>query len=276
MRPSTNLGRCCLHWVKHMEHDEGFSFGIGAFETMRVADGRCLMLMEHLERLNSALEDLTIDKRVDASYLDGITMDRHLDGRVLKIEVSEKNVVVNDRPVPYTAADYTRGFRLRTSCIRRNETSPFTFMKTLMHGENIMERRRARRDGYDETLFLNTRGEICECSSSNIFFSSEGSIVTPPVSCGMLPGIVRGFLCDRYDVTERCIMPEDLMTFDECFITNSVMGIMPVSSIDGISFESRKAYESIRNECMEAATGRQHRWMRNPINCKMYPPTQCT
>lgn len=228
-----------------MEHDDGFSFGIGAFETMLVHDGRCVLLERHLERLDSALRMLGIDRRVDERTVDSMTSDGRLDDKILKIEVSEKNTVFSQRDNRYTDADYDRGFRLRTTDVRRNETSPFTYIKSLMYGDNLMERHKAMDHGYDEALFLNTRGEVCECSSSNIFFISEGELVTPPVSCGMLPGTVRAFIIETIGAEERIIHPADIPGFDGCFLTNSIMGIMPVTSIDECMFRDTGSWKRV-------------------------------
>ena len=58
--------------------------------------------------------------------------------------------------------------------------------------------------------------------------------MTPPLSCGMLPGILRGFVCETTDVQEQILYPQDIAAFDECFVTNSLMGIMPVHDLDGM------------------------------------------
>lgn len=228
-----------------MEHDDGFSFGIGAFETMSVTDGRCVMLDRHLDRLNSALERLGIDRRIRRDDVLDRTRNGDLDGRVLKVEVSERNVIFSDRPNPYDDARRARGFRLCTSEVRRNESSPFTYMKSLQYGDSIMEKRRATSCGYDEPLFLNSRGEICEGATTNIFFVGGGGIVTPPVECGILPGTVRSYVLERFDVTEKVLRPEDIETFEGCFVTNSLMGAMAVTSIDGYVFRNRSAADAV-------------------------------
>lgn len=63
---------------------------------------------------------------------------------------------------------------------------------------------------------------------SNIFFVKEKKLYTPTLSCGLLPGILRAYILETYDVKETILYPEDLVTFDECFLTNSLMGIMPL------------------------------------------------
>ena len=229
-----------------MEHDDGFSFSIGAFETMLVHDGRCIMFVRHMDRLRRALESLGVGNRVDPRMLEDEVSDGHLDGRVLKVEVSERNVVISDRPVPYSDGDYARGFRLRIPEVRRNESSPFTYMKSLQYGDSIMEKRKAKADGFDEPLFLNCRGEICEGATTNIFFSKGGRLYTPEKRCGLLPGTVRSYVMEKFGAEEGVFFPEDLRGFDGCFVTNSVLGIMPVASIDGVGFHDRSLCDGIR------------------------------
>ncbi len=239
-----------------MEHDDGFSFGIGAFETMLVHDGRVVLADPHVGRLNRALEELGIPKRFDTDVINDHVSDGRLDGRVLKLEVSERNTIFSDRPVQYTEDDYVRGFDLTVSEVRRNETSAFTYIKSLQYGENIMEKRRAKAKGFDEPIFLNSRGEVCEGATSNIFFTRDGCIVTPDIGCGLLPGTVREYVIDSHEVEVRRILPDELDGFDGCFLTNAVMGIMPVRSFDGIVFgENGIAWEVRRRYLSDIEKG---------------------
>lgn len=229
-----------------MEHDEGYSFGMGVFETMLVREDRCILLERHLDRLRHGLDALGIDADFDPSVIDRAVSGGSLDGRVLKVEVSPRNTILTDRVNPYSPEDYDRGFSLRTSRIRRNETSPLTFIKSLGCCDSIMEKRRVKADGFDEVLFLNSRGEVCEGATTNIFFTDGGRISTPRSECGLLPGTVRGFLLDELDIDETIIMPDDIRSYTGCFITNSLMGVMPVSSLDGFPFTDRSVADSIR------------------------------
>ena len=229
-----------------MEHDDGFSFGIGAFETMSVVKGRCVMARDHISRLTSALEDLGIARRISEQDIAEVVSDGHLDGMVLKVEVSERNTIFSDRPNPYDDARHSRGFDLCVSDVRRNETSPFTFMKTLQYGDSITEKRKAMSNGFDESLFLNSRGEICEGATTNIFFTDGDRIVTPPIACGLLPGTLRAYVVRNFDVTETVLRMDDLDRFDGCFVTNSLMGAMPVNSIGSICFGSRAVAETVQ------------------------------
>ena len=80
-----------------MEHDEGVSFGMGVFETMLVRDGRCILFGKHMERLRNGMDVLGMDREFDPSSILDIIMDGHLDGRVLKVEVSQRNTIISDR-----------------------------------------------------------------------------------------------------------------------------------------------------------------------------------
>lgn len=229
-----------------MEYDSGFSFGIGVFETMSVYNGRCVMLDRHMARLFHGLEVLGIQSTIDRESVEEHVSDGNLDGRVLKVEVSEKNVIFSDRINPYDENMYSRGFAMNISTVRRNETSPLTYIKSLGYGDSILEKRRSRKDGFDEPLFLNSHGEVCEGATSNIFFSRNRKLFTPDVGCGLLPGTVRSFILDDFGAEECRISVDDLDSFDGCFVSNSVIGIMPVRSIGDITFDDRTVAESLR------------------------------
>ncbi len=234
-----------------MEFDEGYYFGLGVFETMYVHDGRCVMAERHIERMVSSLESLGIANRISAEDLDRIVSDGELDGMVLKVCVSDKNIDISSRHFAYTEEDYRDGFMLCYSSVTRNETSFFTYIKSLQYGDNITEKRKAISLGFDEPVFLNSKGEICEGATSNIFFCREEHIFTPRMSCGLLPGIMRDRIMEKHDVTISVIRPEEVSSFDSCFITNSVFGIMPVRSLGEVSFEDMQISSELQSEYIE-------------------------
>ena len=240
--------------------DEGYFFGLAVFETLAVENGRPCFLKEHLERLQASAKALGISNTVnkeqvlaqmDAWKTDGLpqeTLDQTAwrSHGALKIMVSEKNLLFLPRENHYQEADYEKGFRLEYSTVRRNETSPLTFHKTANYGDCILEKRGAGKAGVDERIFLNTRGELAEGTLSNVFFLKEGKMYTPGKECGLLPGVVRRYLLEKEGAKERVIYPEEIPDFEECFVTNSLMGIMPVNSLAGHLFAGRKQTEVLR------------------------------
>lgn len=216
--------------------DEGYQFGLGVFETVAVEQGRPLLLSWHMERLHASLRALGIEQQVTDEEVLEFLAGQEGEHQALKIMVSGENKLFTMRPNPYTPERIRKGFSLAYSSVYRNETSPLVHHKTLNYGDCILEKRRAAQMGADELIFLNSRGEISEGTTTNIFFACGGQLYTPPVSCGLLPGIMRRFIMEHFPVTERVMKKEDVMQMEECFVTNSLMGIMPVTSLEGKRF----------------------------------------
>ncbi|MCI8505219.1 MAG: branched-chain amino acid aminotransferase [Lachnospiraceae bacterium] len=233
--------------------DEGFLFGLGAFETIAL-EGRPLWLERHLKRLERTLAFLGIPRQVTRKEVYEYLESEKITEGALKIVVSEKNRLFLPRENPYMETDYEKGFSVDFAEGRRNEHSPLTYHKTLNYGDCILEKRRAAERGFDEAVFLNSRGEICEGCVSNLFFVREGKLVTPKLSCGLLPGIVREVLLERCDVTEERILAGDIVQFEECFLTNSLMGVMPVVRFGSHFFKGREMTDQIRNSLKTGLT----------------------
>ncbi|MDD5892989.1 MAG: aminotransferase class IV, partial [Coriobacteriaceae bacterium] len=153
--------------------DDGFFFGVGAFETIAVAAGQPLLLDAHLARLQRTCAYLGID--VDADMLDREVRERATapemaDGRwAMKLTVTPENRLITVRPNPYGPESYERGYSLVTSAVRCNEGSPLTAMKTLCHADCILAKRAAQAAGFDEPVLLNNRGELAEGATTNLF-----------------------------------------------------------------------------------------------------------
>jgi para-aminobenzoate synthetase / 4-amino-4-deoxychorismate lyase len=90
----------------------------------------------------------------------------------------------------------------------------------------------ARAQGFDEVIFMNERGEITEGAISNIFIRKAGRLLTPPLHCGVLPGVFRRHLLEtNSDAEEQTLKVEDLESADAVFLCNSVRGLRQVKSI---------------------------------------------
>lgn len=223
--------------------DQGYFFGIGAFETVAVEEGNPVFLKEHYERLFRTMEFLNLQLSTDeledkvGKVLEEPFM--NTGRKVLKITASEKNLLVTTRENTYDEKQYKKGFTADFSSVRRNETSPFTYYKTLNYGDCLREKHLAHERGVDEPVFLNTKGMIAEGATTNVFFVKNGDIFTPSVECGLLPGIMRDYICRENQVWEKDIYPEEIKEFEEMFLTNSLLGVMPVVTLGKYRFPSR-------------------------------------
>ena len=235
--------------------DYGFLYGYGLFETMRAYEGNVFRLEGHLERLARSAEKLGI--AVDAATLRDAVMDTisasGLSDARVRLTVSageggavpdpstcrEPTVLVVAVPYrPFPDEVYRRGFSAVVSPIRRNSMSPVSGMKTLNFLESMLARQEARTAGADEALLLNERGLLTEASTSNVFLVSGGSLRTPGLQCGVLPGITREAVMELAAeagvvVLECDITLDELLAAEEAFLTNSVMEVMPLVAVDG-------------------------------------------
>jgi len=138
--------------------------------------------------------------------------------------------------VPYKNKPF---FRSIISSFRRNPLSPLASHKTLSYYENLLARREAAGQGYDEAILFNIREEISEGAYSNFFIIKKGRLLTPPLSSGILPGITRRKVMEiardkGIEVEERVVLLKDLQEADETFFTSSLMGVMPCREIKEI------------------------------------------
>lgn len=233
---------------KTVKADSGFYFGIGAFETIALRDGTLQHLDLHLARLQRTLAFLQMERTVTQEMLADYVKECGRTDGVLKLVVTEKNMDVSTRDNTYTKERYEAGFEVCFAPWKRNETSPFTYHKTLNHAENIRAHQLAVEQHYEEALFCNTKGELCEGSCSNLFLIKNGRLYTPALECGMLPGTMRAFLMQQEEVCECHIMPSQLAEFDECFLTNSLMGIMRVNRIEGHVFSQQHMVRELQKK----------------------------
>jgi len=236
--------------------DRGFLLGDGLFETMRAYGGRVFRLNAHLARLRESAEFLRIScDLTDADVGEAIsellernacpdayvrlTLTRGPLEKGLRLDGSGRpTVLIRVRPFsPHPDELYKRGARLVLSSVRRNSASDLPRHKTLNYLPCLLAKQGAVDAGAFGAVMLNEYGQVAEESLSNLFIVREGRLATPPVHCGLLPGITRAVvmeLAGANDVPcdERVLSPADLFGADECFLTNTLMEIMPVRSLD--------------------------------------------
>ena len=84
----------------------------------------------------------------------------------------------------------------------------------------------------DEVIFLNNKNEICEGSYTSIFIKKNGVLITPPLSSGLLPGILRADLLEKKQAIEGILTITDIIEADEVFLGNSLRGLMKAKLLD--------------------------------------------
>lgn len=225
---------------------DGAMYGYGLFETIKIKNYKPLFLDEHLERLKKGLNNLGIillfSNEKIKRYIK-LLIDKNKCNGALKIAVvKNKNVsdlIILMKKSNYHYRDYKKGYSLKISDVLRNSTSNIVRYKTINYLENILELKKAKEKEFDEVIFFNEKGFLCEGAISNIFVLVNSKLYTPSIENGLLNGIMRQkiiSLCE--DVVECNMSKEFLKDADEIFITNSLMEVMPVHRIDDINYKS--------------------------------------
>jgi len=120
----------------------------------------------------------------------------------------------------------------------RHATSPMAGVKSISWLNNVWAVGEAVKEGFDEVVMLNERGEVAECTSANIFAVKNEKILTPPLNSGCLEGVTRGILMEiapeaGVSVIEQTLRPEDLYSADEVFISSTNRNLISVGEIAG-------------------------------------------
>ncbi len=225
----------------------GFMAGYGVFETISLVQGKPVFFPDHWERLQRGLAALQIRSGTSAVELERrctelAKANRLIDGSVkVVIYRDEEDVgeLIVGRRSSYLPTDYERGFQLMTvSDVRRLRGAAH---KTLNYLKSILAREAARASGADDALFVNGDGQIYEGAATNVFIVKGQHVLTPPAECGILPGVARAQILRRWPgAVEREITLGDLANAEEVFVTNALLGVMPVSRVDRRVLAHRK------------------------------------
>jgi len=140
-----------------------------------------------------------------------------------------------------TTADLPRNPEMVRLSVRehgRHAASPLAGVKTISWLDSVWAAGEAQREGFDEVVLLNERGEVSECTAANIFAVKSEKVVTPPLSSGCLEGVTRGILMEiaseaATNVVEQTLRLEDLYDADEVFVTSTNRNVIGVKEIAG-------------------------------------------
>lgn len=244
------------HEARISPFDRGFLYGYGLFETMRAYEGRVFRLERHLARLRRSAERLLFASEVDVYDLEQaiyrtLEANELADARI-RLTVSAGpgeralapaaegliTVLVSAEKLVLPSQAYEKGVRAAIATPRRNSLSPLSRIKSTNYLDSLVAHSQALASGADEAILLDERGFIAEGSMSNIFFVSNGLLLTPSEESGILPGITREAVLELardlgVEVVVGDIPLVDLTRADEAFLTSSVREVMPIASVDG-------------------------------------------
>jgi len=230
----------------------GLLNGWGVFSTIRVYDGVMFAWERHWARMHADAARMRVPFPPEQDWLTQrlhrlIEVNQAFNA-TLRVAVIRNRGGMFEGPGPMRdfdvvafTADVNRwGDRVKLGLIpnARYAASEFAGTKNLSWSENLTWYERAHDQGLDEVVLLNERGEVCECTSANIFAVQGSDVRTPPLDSGCLPGVTRALLLEEIRVPglrigEKMLLPADLESADEVFITSTTRELLPVVSIEG-------------------------------------------
>lgn len=242
--------------------DHGFLFGDSVYEVFWWHHGALIQEREHLDRLERSAARLYMEVQFTREELveavqatvraTGATVEDDAYVRLVVTrgsgplgldfrQVPRRALIIVAAPANRPSAELVeRGLHMAfIERLRMSAKALDPSAKTGNYLNNVLALHEARLAGADDAIMLNAAGEVTEATTANVYAIRDGALVTPPLDAGILCGTTRirilG-LCAEADIdaVEETLKPDDLRAADEIFVSSSVKGILPVTSIDGV------------------------------------------
>jgi branched-chain amino acid aminotransferase len=246
-----------VHILTHAMH-----YASSVFEGQRCYDGEIFKLTEHSERLKKSATILGFDipysvEEIDAACREVVAANGNPTCYMRPIAwrgseqmgVAAPNSKINiaiaawEWPSYFTAEAKLKGLRLDIARYRRPApyTAPTDSKAAGLYMICTISKHEADAKGYNDALMFDWRGQVAEATGANVFFIKDNTLHTPTPDC-FLDGITRRTVMDLarqrgVKVIERTIWPEELASFEQCFLTGTAAEVSPVSEIGPWRFE---------------------------------------
>lgn len=240
----------------------GFLNGWGVFSTIRVSDGALFAFSRHWERMKLDARKMRVPFPENAEWMRSrllrLIEANRASNATLRVAVVRNRGGLFEAPglerdfdlLGFTAdmVQWPDGVRLAIKPQARHAAAEFAGTKILSWSHNLTWYEEARARGFDEYLLLNERGEVCECTSANIFAAYDTGvngthIWTPPLFSGCLAGVTRAILLEdirvpEFTIGEKILLPADLERADQVVITSTTRDLLPVVHIEGLKIKT--------------------------------------
>jgi branched-chain amino acid aminotransferase len=227
--------------------DDGLLRGDGAFEVIRVYDGRPFALTDHLDRIERSAANLRLDD-VPRSELEReipeLLAERggaEFDGCLRVVLTRGGHRLLLTEPLPATPE------RVRLGVVEYAPTRVLDGIKSLSYGANMLCGRLARERGFDEALLVTPHGRVLEAPTSSIFWvDPAGTLNTPPLSEHILASITRQRVMAVADVSERPCTLDDLREASEAFLASTTREAQSIAAIEDFELPEGERTRDVR------------------------------
>ena len=265
-----------IHILSH-----GLHYGSCVFEGERAYGGNIFKCTEHSERFKKSAELLDFEIPYSVAEIDAakklVLEKNNMKDAYLRpvawrgsemMGVSAQHNKINvaiaawEWPSYFDPEQRMKGIRIDMAEYRRPDpmTAPSTSKAAGLYMICTISKHRAERKGFADALMLDWQGRVAECTGANVFFTRDGAIHTPQADC-FLNGITRQTVIDLakkrgLEVIERRIMPDELSSFNECFITGTAAEVTPVGEIAGINYKPGNITMALIDDYHNAVNGK--------------------
>jgi branched-subunit amino acid aminotransferase/4-amino-4-deoxychorismate lyase len=240
--------------------DSSFLYGLGLFETLRACGGKVFRIGDHIDRLLNSAAALGIPCGMKADFIENavgqVLEANNLQDARMRMTLSGGPLGQSDTPTgtllvtateftPYPKEYYDKGVRVILTDFRQNPKDPTCGHKTTCYAPRLMALRKAHEKLATEALWFTTENKLAEGCISNIFLVKDNTLYTPKTDTPVLPGIARKTVLElaqtkKIKTVEGDLTIHDLLSAQEVFMTNVIMTILPVTSVESHSVDEGK------------------------------------
>jgi len=221
----------------------GFPKGSGIFETIKTINGEPIALGRHMRRaLESALElgiSLPSEELIRSEILRVINENPHAVGR-LRLSCGQNLFHLSHDAYTEQSEPARLNFYSQTVIGAVHKLFPYDFRFALIEAAND--------EGYHDSILFNEKNEITETAVANLVFLISGEWVTPPISCGILPGVVRAISIENCGVKVRPIHISEIPEVESGFMLSSLRIAQPISHIGDMKLKIGEASRDLESQ----------------------------
>src|SRR5215218_6683266 len=269
----------------------GLHYGTGVFEGIRCYETprgpAVFRLTDHLKRLDASARLLQMELPYTVDELREVSLELiGINGLpecylrpIAFFGYGELGVATAGNPVDVVLMSWPwgtylgeeglkNGIRAKISSWKRvgPNTIPHAAKATGIYLNSMLAVNEANRAGYDEAILLTDEGFVADGSGENVFIVKDGTLMTPPLSTSILPGITRAALIEiaqdlGYTVEERNLIRTDLYLADEIFMTGTAAEVTPIRSVDDQTIgPPGEVTLKLQQTYLETVRGGSERW----------------
>jgi branched-subunit amino acid aminotransferase/4-amino-4-deoxychorismate lyase len=232
----------------------GFPVGNGIFETIKTVDGAPVALGRHMRRALKSSRELGItmpdEEFIRSEILRAIERNPQVVGR-LRLCFAEEIFLATHDAYLENLEPARINFYSETVKGEQHKTFPYDSRFAILKAAND--------EGYDESILFNERNEITETAVANLILMLDREWVTPPISAGILPGVMRAIAIEQCGVKVRTIHISEIPEVESAFMVSSLRITQEISHIGEMKLKigdaSREFAQQMRTHTQPISVG---------------------